>query len=59
MPKSVLLRKGDRLRLELSNLDSLIADAPMTPWQGDKVGTDIYHHNVADPSFLRLPERPR
>lgn len=64
---SVLVKKGDRLRLEISNNDSPVADAPMshwygTPmshWYGTKVGRDTYYHNQAQPSLLKLHERPR
>ncbi len=59
LPMSVLARKGDRLRLEISNNESPIADAPMTHWYGQKVGTDTYHHGVHHPSALLLHERPR
>jgi uncharacterized protein len=58
LPLSVLVRPGDRLRLEISNQDSLVADAPMTHWYGQKVGTDTYHHHALHPSCLRLHERP-
>jgi predicted acyl esterase len=56
---SFLVKKGERLRLELSNFDSQIADAPMTHWYGQKIGTDSYHHDRAHPSRIILPERPR
>lgn len=59
LPMSVLVRKGDRLRLEISNWDSTITEAPMTHWYGQKVGTDTYHHDAAHPSRLRLHERSR
>ena len=59
LPMSFLVRKGERIRLEISNEDSLITDAPMTHWYGKKVGTDTYHHNAAYPSFLKIHERPR
>ena len=59
LPLSVLVRKGERLRLEISNWESLITEAPMTHWYGQKVGTDTYHHNAVYPSRLRLHERPR
>ncbi len=59
MPMSFLARKGDRIRLEISNQDSLIADAPMTHWYGEKVGRDTYYHNLNYPSHLKLHERPR
>jgi predicted acyl esterase len=59
LPMSFLARRGDRIRLELTNQDSLITDAPMTHFYGTKVGTDTYHHDRAYPSTLRLHERPR
>ncbi|MBC7800776.1 MAG: CocE/NonD family hydrolase, partial [Gemmatimonadaceae bacterium] len=59
LPMSVLVRRGDRLRLEISNWESAITEAPMTHWYGQKVGTDTYHHNARYPSCLRLHERPR
>ncbi len=59
LPMSVLVRKGDRLRLEISNWESSITEAPMTHWYGQKVGTDTYHHDALHPSRLRLHERPR
>ncbi|MGO4139140.1 CocE/NonD family hydrolase [Rhizobium brockwellii] len=59
LPMSVLVKAGERLRLELSNWDSTITEAPMTHWYGQKVGTDTYHHDALHPSRLRLHERPR
>jgi len=56
---SFLVRKGERMRLEISNWESAITEAPMTHWYGQKVGTDTYHHNYAHPSHIRLHERPR
>ena len=41
---SVLVRAGERLRLEISNWELSITEAPMTHWYGQKVGTDTYHH---------------
>lgn len=59
LPMSFLAKKGDRIRLEISNQDSLILDAPMTHWYRQKVGTDTYHHGGAHPSSIQLHERPR
>jgi uncharacterized protein len=59
VPMSVLVRRGERLRLELSNTESAITEAPMSHWYGQKVGTDTYHHDAPRPSRLRLHERPR
>ncbi|MGY9049035.1 hypothetical protein P775_11650 [Puniceibacterium antarcticum] len=58
MPMSVLVRRGERLRLEISNTESAITEAPMSHWYGQKVGTDTYHHDALHPSRLRLHERP-
>jgi len=58
LPMSFLARRGDRIRLEITNQDSLITDAPMTHFYGTKVGTDTYHHDGRHPSTLRLHERP-
>lgn len=59
LPMSFLVRSGERMRLEISNWESAITEAPMTHWYGQKVGTDTYHHNSRFPSCLRLHERPR
>jgi predicted acyl esterase len=59
LPMSVLVRRGERLRLEISNWESAITEAPMTHWYGQKVGTDTYHHSAVFPSRLRLHERAR
>ena len=59
LPMSVLVRTGERLRLEISNWESAQTEAPMTHWYGQKVGTDTYHHDTDHPSRLRLHERPR
>ena len=34
IPMSVLVRKGERLRLEISNTESTITEAPMIHWYG-------------------------
>ena len=59
LPMSVLVRRGERLRLEISNWESSITEAVMTHWYGQKAGTDTYHHNAQHPFRLRLHERPR
>jgi uncharacterized protein len=56
---SFLVRSGERIRLEISNWESAITEAPMTHWYGQKVGTDTYHHSLVHPSHIRLHERPR
>ncbi len=59
LPMSFLVKRGERLRLEISNNDSQVIDQPMTHWYGQKVGTDTYHHDSAHPSLVLLPERKR
>lgn len=59
LPLPFLAREGDRIRLEITNQDSLITDAPMTHFYGQKAGTDAYHHDRLRPSALHLHERPR
>jgi uncharacterized protein len=59
LPMSVLVRRGKRLRLEITSWESAISEAPMTHWYGQKVGTDTYHHSALHPSHMRLHERPR
>jgi hypothetical protein len=53
------LAGGDRIRLEITNQDSLITDAPMTHFHGTKVGTDTYRHDRPHHSTSRPHERPR
>jgi putative CocE/NonD family hydrolase len=59
MPMSFLVRAGDRIRLEISNWESAITEAPMTHWYGQKIGSDTYYHNALHPSQLILHECPR
>lgn len=58
MPMSFLVRRGERIWLEISDDDSLLTGAPMTHRSGQRVGTDTYHHDRDHASHLRLPERP-
>jgi nucleoside-diphosphate-sugar epimerase len=53
------VRAGERLRLEITNWESAITEAPMTHWYGQKAGTNTYHHNATHPSHMCLHERPR
>jgi uncharacterized protein len=59
LPMAFLAKTGDRIRLEISNYDSLIADVPMTHFYGQKVGTDTYYHAGEHASCIRLHERPQ
>ena len=56
---SFLVRKGERLRLEISNVDSMTVEGPMIHWYGLKMGTDTYHHDRLRPSRVVLHERAR
>ncbi len=58
MAMSFVVKAGQRLRLEISNHDSLAIDQSMTHWYGQKVGSDTYHHDAQFVSRLLLPERP-
>ena len=58
LPMSFLVRKGGRMRLEISNWESAITESPMSHWYGRKVGIDTYYHSLAHPSHIRLHERP-
>jgi hypothetical protein len=49
LPLSFLARRGDRIRSELTNQDSMTTDAPMTRFCETEVGTDTYHHDGAAP----------
>ncbi|VCU71041.1 Cocaine esterase [Pigmentiphaga humi] len=56
MPTAHQFKKGSRIRLEISNGDSPVTDAPFhhayAPWQ---MGTDTIHHDHGHPSRLSLP----
>jgi hypothetical protein len=55
LPMSHVVRAGHRLRLDVTNGDSPLADGAFTHDYGTKVGTDTYHHDAAHPSRLLLP----
>ncbi|MSQ51203.1 MAG: CocE/NonD family hydrolase [Betaproteobacteria bacterium] len=59
IPMSFLIAKGERLRLEISNIDSMAVEGPMAHWYGLKMGCDTYHHDKLRPSRLVLHERAR
>jgi predicted acyl esterase len=52
-----LVRKGERLRLEIANCDTMVVEGVNTHWYGLKLGTDTYHHDAARPSRIILHER--
>lgn len=58
-PTAWLFKKGHRIRLELSQGDSPIFDAPFNHHYGTKMGTDTIHHEQHFPSVLLLPVRKK
>ncbi len=53
---SYLFRKGNRIRLDVSNADSGLTDAQFAAiYHWEKVGTDTYYHSQEYPSRLVLP----
>jgi len=60
MPFSNVFKKGHRIRLEITNGDSLLTDSFFThQYLWYKVGTDTIHHREKYPSRLMLPVIPR
>ena len=60
MPFSNLFKKGHRLRLEITNCDSMLTDSLFThQYLWYKVGTDTIHHSAKYPSRLLLPVVPK
>lgn len=56
MPIAYLLKKGDRLRLEIANGDSSVTDTIFThPYSAQQNGTDTIFHTPENPSQLILP----
>lgn len=55
-PAAHAFRKGHRIRLDISNGDTMITDSFFThQYFYYKVGTDTYHHNASFASRLLLP----
>lgn len=60
MPFSNVFKKGHRIRLEITNADSMLTDSLFThQYLWYKVGTDTFHHSAAYPSRLLLPVVPK
>jgi uncharacterized protein len=57
-PTSYLFRKGNRIRVEIGNGDSMVADGLFSHYYGHKVGTDEFHHSAEHPSHIVLPIVP-
>lgn len=58
-PTAYLFQKGNRIRLELANGDSMIGDGLFHHNYGHKVGVDTVYHDSEHPSHLVLPVIPR
>ncbi|MFF9410767.1 CocE/NonD family hydrolase [Streptomyces anandii] len=54
-PTSYLFRKGSRIRLEIANGDSPVADGLFHHYYGHQVGRDLIHHDADHPSHIILP----
>ncbi len=51
-----LFKRGNRIRLDLSNADSGVTDAQFASvYHWEKVGTDTYHHSPKHPSNIKFP----
>jgi uncharacterized protein len=57
-PTSYLFRKGNRIRIEIANGDSAIADGLFHHYYGHKVGRDLFYHDTEHPSHVVLPVVP-
>jgi uncharacterized protein len=57
-PTSHLFPKGSRIRLEIANGDSAVADGLFHHYYGHQVGRDLIHHDADHPSHIILPVIP-
>ncbi len=58
-PTSYVFHKGNRIRIEIANGDSMIADGPFHHYYGHKVGCDLIYHDANHPSHVVLPIIPK
>ena len=58
-PTSYVFRKGNRIRVEIANGDSMIADGLFHHYYGHRAGTDTIRHDTQYPSHLLMPVMPR
>jgi uncharacterized protein len=54
-PTSYLFRRGNRIRVEIGNGDSMVSDGLFHHYYGHKVGTDCYYHDAEHPSHILMP----
>lgn len=57
-PTSYRFRRGNRIRVEIANGDSMVADGLFHHYYGHKAGTDRFHHSAEHPSHVLLPVVP-
>ncbi len=57
-PTSYLFKKGNRIRVEIANGDSMIADGLFHHYYGHRFGTDRFHHDATHPAHVLLPVIP-
>jgi len=54
-PTSYRFRTGNRIRVEIGNGDSMVADGLFHHYYGHKAGTDRFYHDAHHPSHLLMP----
>jgi putative CocE/NonD family hydrolase len=57
-PTSYLFRQGNRIRVEIANGDSMVADGLFSHYYGHKSGHDLFYHDGEHPSHVLLPIVP-
>jgi uncharacterized protein len=58
-PMSYRFSKGNRLRIEIANIDSAVSEFAMAHYyKPSKIGTDTIHHDATHPSHIVLPILP-
>ena len=57
-PTSYVFHQGNRIRVEIANGDSMIADGLFHHYYGHRAGTDIIRHDSQYPSHLLKPAAP-
>ena len=58
-PTSYLFRRGNRIRVEIGNGDSMVSDGLFHHYYGHKAGTDRYYHDTDHPSHILMPVVPQ
>jgi len=58
-PTSYVFHKGNRIRVEIANGDSMITDGLFHHYYAHRAGTDTIRHDTKYPSHLLMPVVPR